>query len=152
MKSTVEALQSVYLEKGGALTDTYPDIANGAPVGDYVTIPDMISAFVAINAATGRSGGGVVYVTINGITTDNQTITFDKASMNAGEIANAVKAGNVVIIRINVTNTVANMIVTQMSSNLQFSEVNGTISMVAVIVNASEIYAINANGNVAKDS
>lgn len=152
MKSTVEALQSVYLGKGGALTDTYPDIADGSPVGDYATIPDMISAFVALDRVSGRSGGGVVYVTVNGVTTDNKSITFDKASMNAGEIANAVKGGNAVIVRINVNNTVAHMVVTQMSNNLQFSEVNGTISMVAVIMNASEIYAIDASGNVMKDS
>lgn len=150
MKSTVKALQSVYLSKGGALTDTYPDIADGAPVGDYVTIPDMISAFVALDAATGRSGGGVVYVTVNGVTTDNQHVTFDKASMNAGEIANAIKGGNTVMIRFNVTNE--NIVITQMSSNLQFSEVDGSITAIAVITNASEIYVIDANGNVAKDS
>ena len=147
MKSTVEALQSVYLSKGGTLTDTYPDIAGGVPVGDYVTIPDMISAFVALDAATGRSGGGVVYVTIKGITTDNQTITFDKASMNAVEIKNAVNSGNVVVVRIDITNTVANTVTTEISNVMQISE-----NVVGVITNPSESFAIDASGNVVKAS
>lgn len=48
MTSTVEALQNLYVSKGGALTDTCPDIANGAQVGDYVTIPDVINALAEL--------------------------------------------------------------------------------------------------------
>ena len=44
MATTVKALQNLYVAKGGALTDTYNNIADGAQVGDYVTIPDMINA------------------------------------------------------------------------------------------------------------
>lgn len=42
--TNVEALKGVYVSLGGELTDTYPSIANGAPVSDYVIIPDVISA------------------------------------------------------------------------------------------------------------
>ena len=41
---TVEALKSLYVAFGGALTDTYEDIADGAAVSNYVVIPDVISA------------------------------------------------------------------------------------------------------------
>lgn len=44
MTSTLEALQVLYVVLGGDITDTYEDIANGAPVSDYVVIPDVINA------------------------------------------------------------------------------------------------------------
>lgn len=152
MKSTVEALKSVYLGKGGALTDTYPDIADGAPVGDYVTIPDMISAFVALDRAQDRSGGGVVYVTVNGTTTDNQTVTYSKASMNAGEIAEAVTNGNAVILRVDTLNTVSNAVITQSTGVFQYSKLNNIVNAIAFVANASDTYVIDSTGNVIKDS
>jgi hypothetical protein len=44
MKSTIEALQDIYISLGGLLTDTYDNINNGSPVGDYATIPDIAEA------------------------------------------------------------------------------------------------------------
>lgn len=44
MDTTIVALQNLYVALGGDLTDTYDDIANGAPVSDLVIIPDMINA------------------------------------------------------------------------------------------------------------
>ena len=57
MNTTVQALQDLYVKLGGSLTDTYAGIANGAAVGDYVTIPDMIEA-VTQKAGSGGGGGG----------------------------------------------------------------------------------------------
>lgn len=42
--NTVEALQALYVAFGGSLTDTYEDIADGVPVSDYKTIPNLILA------------------------------------------------------------------------------------------------------------
>ena len=66
MKTTVKSLQDLYVELGGSLTDTYETIANGIPVGDYVTIPDMIEA-VAQKAPSGGGGSSLPSVT----TSDN---------------------------------------------------------------------------------
>lgn len=41
---TVDALKVLYVAFGGALTDTYEDIADGAAVSDYSLIPDVICA------------------------------------------------------------------------------------------------------------
>lgn len=41
---TVEALKALYVALGGALTDVYESIADGAPVSDYVTTPNVIEA------------------------------------------------------------------------------------------------------------
>lgn len=53
--NTIEALKSLYKALGGALTDVYESIADGAPVADYVTIPDVIAAaagFIGIKDTT----------------------------------------------------------------------------------------------------
>lgn len=47
--NTVESLKALYVKNGGNLTDTYADIADGAAVGDYTTIPDMVSACAKLN-------------------------------------------------------------------------------------------------------
>ena len=41
---TVEALKALYVAFGGALTDTYEDIADGAAVSAYSLTPDVICA------------------------------------------------------------------------------------------------------------
>ena len=41
---TVDALKALYVALGGALTDVYESIADGAPVSDYVTTPNVIAA------------------------------------------------------------------------------------------------------------
>lgn len=41
---TVEALKALYVSLGGALTDVYENIADGAPVSDYTITPDVIAA------------------------------------------------------------------------------------------------------------
>lgn len=48
MDTTIKALQSLYVAIGGELTDTYAGIADGAPVSNYVTIPDIINAIAKI--------------------------------------------------------------------------------------------------------
>ena len=49
--NTIEALKALYIAFGGALTDTYEDIADGAAVSNYVVIPDMIRALAKVAAA-----------------------------------------------------------------------------------------------------
>jgi len=54
MDNTIQALQNLYVALGGALTDTYENIADGAPVANLVIIPDMINAIASVagNIAT----------------------------------------------------------------------------------------------------
>lgn len=51
--NTIEALKALYIAFGGALTDTYEDIADGAAVSNYVVIPDIIQALAKVAAAKG---------------------------------------------------------------------------------------------------
>lgn len=51
MNTTVQALQALYVKLGGSLTDTYDNIADGATVADYATIPDMVNAIAQISKA-----------------------------------------------------------------------------------------------------
>lgn len=51
--NTIEALKVLYIAFGGALTDTYEDIADGAAVSNYVVIPDLIRALAKVAAAKG---------------------------------------------------------------------------------------------------
>lgn len=51
MNTTVQALQALYVKLGGSLTDTYDNIADGATVADYATIPDMVDAIAQISKA-----------------------------------------------------------------------------------------------------
>lgn len=53
MNTTVQALQALYVKLGGSLTDTYDDIAGGATVADYATIPDMVDAIAEVSATSG---------------------------------------------------------------------------------------------------
>lgn len=46
--NTVEALKELYKSFGGKLTDTYDDIADGIPVGNYSVIPDCFAALAEI--------------------------------------------------------------------------------------------------------
>ncbi len=46
--NTVEALKELYKSFGGKLTDTYSDIADGIPVGNYSVIPDCFAALAEI--------------------------------------------------------------------------------------------------------
>ena len=72
MDTTIQALQSLYVAMGGKLTDTYAGIADGAPVSDYVTIPDVINAIAKIAvptelpAVTQADAGAVLMVGENG--------------------------------------------------------------------------------------
>ena len=58
MNTTVKALLDLYVKLGGALTDTYADIADGAEVGNYTTIPDCIEACTQKAGSGGGGGGG----------------------------------------------------------------------------------------------
>lgn len=51
--NTIEALKALYVAFGGALTDTYEDIADGAAVSIYTVIPDMIRAIAKKAPAAG---------------------------------------------------------------------------------------------------
>ena len=54
MDNNMIALQALYVALGGALTDTYTDIANGIPVSDYTIKPDIINAIAKkVSTATG---------------------------------------------------------------------------------------------------
>lgn len=57
--TTVNALKEVYTSLGGKLTDTYSDIADGAPVGDYGLTPDCIAA---ISEQAKSSGGDEPFI------------------------------------------------------------------------------------------
>lgn len=56
MDNTITALQTLYVALGGALTDTYENIADGAPVANLVIIPDMINAIAEHIKADAQSG------------------------------------------------------------------------------------------------
>lgn len=56
MDTTIIALQNLYVALGGALTDTYEKIADGAPVANLVLIPDMINAIAEHVKADAQSG------------------------------------------------------------------------------------------------
>lgn len=59
MDNTIQALQNLYVALGGALTDTYENIADGAPVANLVIIPDIINAIaehIKADAANAESG------------------------------------------------------------------------------------------------
>lgn len=55
MNGTIEALKALYVAMGGALADTYEDIASGAPVSEYNYTPDMINAIANVATAGGTS-------------------------------------------------------------------------------------------------
>lgn len=55
MTTTIKALQNVYVALGGSLTDTYEGIADGKPVSDYVTIPDVINAIAEVAATSNEA-------------------------------------------------------------------------------------------------
>ena len=52
MNTTVKSLQDLYVSLGGKLSDTFESIANGIPVSDYTTIPDVIEACSEIAGST----------------------------------------------------------------------------------------------------
>ena len=60
MKTNLEALKAVYVKNGGSLTDTYEDIAGGAPVSAYKTLKDAIAA---LSKLTLGGGSGLPEVT-----------------------------------------------------------------------------------------
>jgi hypothetical protein len=75
MKTSVQSLKDLYVKLGGVLTDTYSDIADGIAVGNYVTIPDAISA-VTKKAEAGGGGGGEESVYRTEITIDPESDDF----------------------------------------------------------------------------
>lgn len=50
MSTTVDALRALYVAKGGALTDSYVDIAAGVKVGNITTVPDLILAIAKLES------------------------------------------------------------------------------------------------------
>ena len=57
MTTTIEALQNLYVAKGGELTDTYESVCEGCPVGNLVTIPDMINALAELETVNAGEEG-----------------------------------------------------------------------------------------------
>lgn len=74
MNTTVQALQALYVKLGGSLTDTYDDIADGATVADYATIPDMVDA-VAKVAESATSGMIVTFTASGGTYSADKTLS-----------------------------------------------------------------------------
>ena len=67
--NTVEALKELYKSFGGKLTDTYSNIADGIPVGNYSVIPDCFAALaeiaggsIELPAVTASDNGSVLSV------------------------------------------------------------------------------------------
>ena len=79
MKTTVEALKALYVALGGKATDYYAGIADGAKVGDYDLIPDMIEAIAKI------AGSAIELPTV---TTSNngQVLTVSSGKWAAADI------------------------------------------------------------------
>ena len=53
MKTNLEALKALYVKNGGSLTDTYEDIAGGAPVSAYKVLKDAIAALSKLDIGGG---------------------------------------------------------------------------------------------------
>ena len=90
MKTNLEALKAVYVTNGGSLTDTYEDIAGGAPVSAYKTLKDAIAA---LSKLTLGGGSGLPDVTA----ADNgKTVYVDNGEWEVGysEIPNVVIAND----------------------------------------------------------
>lgn len=98
MDSTVHALQDLYVKKGGQLTDTYEGIADGIPVADYVTIPDLIEA-VSMLGGGGGGGGEVFYVDFSVADTTASTLVWE-SNKTYTEIMTAYNSGYNVLGRV----------------------------------------------------
>lgn len=84
MDNNITALQGLYVALGGQLTDTYDAIADGAPVSNYVIIPDVINAIASL-------------ITTNGIAalptgTDGQVLTLDNGEWTAANVPSELPA------------------------------------------------------------
>lgn len=73
MNMTVEALKALYVALGGKTTDTYPSIAGGIAVSNYVLIPDCIEAIAKVASTAGielpavtNADDGDVLTVVNG--------------------------------------------------------------------------------------
>lgn len=75
MNTTVQALQALYVKLGGSLTDTYDDIADGATVTDYATIPDMVDAVAKVASNSATSGMIVTFTASGGTYSADKTLS-----------------------------------------------------------------------------
>ena len=94
MKTNLEALKAVYVKNGGSLTDTYEDIAGGAPVSAYKTLKDAIAA---LSKLTLGGGSGLPDVTAE----DNgKTVYVDNGEWEVGysEIPNVALSTNATVL------------------------------------------------------
>lgn len=120
MNTTVQALQALYVKLGGSLTDTYDNIADGATVADYATIPDMVDAIAQISKAenlinsVSKDDNGKVLTVVDGAAefAEPETNTFvvnyaedeDKnisCDKTAAEIYAAYESGKTITARMN---------------------------------------------------
>ena len=92
MKQTLDALKALYVNLGGELTDIYENIDSGTKVGNYTNIPDMIEAVTQKISGSGGSGMYIEEVKMADEPVYELTAT-------AGEIINAVKKGQNVVIK-----------------------------------------------------
>lgn len=84
MNTTVEALQNLYVESGGSLTDTYDNIAGGVSVSDYSVIPDVIDAISALKESGATSELPAVSEDDNGSILTVVDGAWDKAEASGG--------------------------------------------------------------------
>lgn len=89
MNTTVQALQALYVKLGGSLTDTYDNIADGATVADYATIPDMVDAIAQISKAEPETNTFIATYTAD----EHADISCDKT---ASEIYAAYESGKTI--------------------------------------------------------
>lgn len=93
--TTIKSLQGMYVKLGGSLTDTYSDIADGTPVGQLTTIPEMIQACTKKATSGGGGGGDTPELFWINATVGGEGIELDKTY---AEITAAVEDGMLPII------------------------------------------------------
>lgn len=102
MNTTIQALQALYVKLGGSLTDTYATIADGAQVGNYTTIPDMIQA---CTQKAGSGGGGSLpdmtghsgkFLTNNGTAASWGDVPSDAVITTIAESVSTIPSGTLV--------------------------------------------------------
>lgn len=91
----VEALKALYVALGGALTDTYADIAGGVPVSEYSLICDVISAIAEV--AGGGEQGGIETKIVDFRQEDDTHLSGD---ITYGELYGYYQSGNAVVARL----------------------------------------------------
>lgn len=110
--NTVEALKELYKSFGGKLTDTYSDIADGIPVGNYNVIPDCFAALaeiaggsIELPVVTQADAGDVLTVNAEGAWAKNDKtfvkdtpINLEKSGATIIPLTNIVNHKNSIVV------------------------------------------------------